>query len=232
MYGYIYITTNLINNKKYIGQKKSSYFLKEEYLGSGKYLKRAVEKYGCENFKVELIEECNSKEELDEREKFWINKHNAVYSDEYYNLAFGGHSVQIVITEEHRKHLSESHKGKPWSQQRRENAPDFTGEKNPFYGHKHSEETIKRQKESRRKKYETDPEYRKRISEGQKGKHHSEETKKKMGISISKGKRGKVAFNNGDRVIYRNPDFQEDGWVRGDLPHSITFHRSKINKNG
>lgn len=36
MYGYIYITTNLINGKRYIGQKKAKNFLAEGYLGSGK----------------------------------------------------------------------------------------------------------------------------------------------------------------------------------------------------
>ena len=45
MYGFIYITTNLINGKRYIGQKK---YDKEgtwkNYLGSGTYLKRALEK--------------------------------------------------------------------------------------------------------------------------------------------------------------------------------------------
>ena len=42
MYGYIYKTTNTVNNKIYIGQKKSEIFLKESYLGSGKYLKNAI----------------------------------------------------------------------------------------------------------------------------------------------------------------------------------------------
>ena len=38
MFGYIYLTTNLINEKKYIGQKTSNKFLGESYLGSGKLL--------------------------------------------------------------------------------------------------------------------------------------------------------------------------------------------------
>lgn len=38
MYGYIYKTTNLINGKIYIGQKKSEKFLGINYLGSGKRL--------------------------------------------------------------------------------------------------------------------------------------------------------------------------------------------------
>lgn len=45
MYGYIYITTNLTNNKKYIGKHASSKF-DENYKGSGKRLWNAINKYG------------------------------------------------------------------------------------------------------------------------------------------------------------------------------------------
>lgn len=44
MFGYIYITENLINHKQYIGQKRSNKFLGTKYLGSGTYLKNAVNK--------------------------------------------------------------------------------------------------------------------------------------------------------------------------------------------
>ena len=90
MYGYIYETTNLINGKKYIGQKKSNIFLNENYLGSGKILNQAIKKYGKENFKVKLIEKCNSRDELNEREIYWISYYNAVNDKEYYNIGAGG----------------------------------------------------------------------------------------------------------------------------------------------
>ena len=41
---YIYLTTNTINNMKYIGKHYGE--LNDSYLGSGKILKRAIEKYG------------------------------------------------------------------------------------------------------------------------------------------------------------------------------------------
>lgn len=90
-YGFIYITTNHVNNKKYIGQKKYDRENRwRDYLGSGVHLKRAIEKYGNENFSKEIIEECYSKEELDEKEIYWINYYNAVESDEFYNISPGG----------------------------------------------------------------------------------------------------------------------------------------------
>lgn len=115
MFGYIYETTNLINSKKYIGQKTSNMFLDKEYLGSGKFIKRAIEKYGKENFKVRLIEECNSKEDLDNREIYWINYYNAVKSKEYYNISKGGEHWNLsseYIAETNRKYQSNKIKGR------------------------------------------------------------------------------------------------------------------------
>lgn len=79
-YGFIYITTNLINGKKYIGQKKG---YNDTYLGSGKILKLAIKKYGRENFKREILDYANSKEELNIKEDYYIHKYNAHHSDEF-----------------------------------------------------------------------------------------------------------------------------------------------------
>lgn len=89
MFGYIYLTENLVNHKKYIGKKVSSEFLGTKYLGSGTYLKRAIAKYGAENFRVKMLKQCYSSEELDISEVEFINEYDAVNSDEYYNLATG-----------------------------------------------------------------------------------------------------------------------------------------------
>lgn len=89
--GYIYLTTNLINNKKYIGLHRWKHnYLDESYLGSGTALKSAIEKYGENNFKVEILEWCYSEKELGEREKYWIDYYNAVEDRNYYNLKDGG----------------------------------------------------------------------------------------------------------------------------------------------
>lgn len=90
MYGYIYKTTNLLNNKIYIGQKKSEKFLGEKYLGSGVRLNSAIKHYGKSNFIVELIDVADSKVDLDEKEVYWINKLNSRNLDIGYNLSLGG----------------------------------------------------------------------------------------------------------------------------------------------
>ena len=89
MYGYIYKTTNLVNGKIYIGQKKSKTFLGNAYLGSGKYLKCAIKHYGAENFSVELLDYSLSKEGLDILEKSYIEKYNSTNYDIGYNITTG-----------------------------------------------------------------------------------------------------------------------------------------------
>lgn len=78
----IYITKNLINNKKYIGKDSHN---DPEYLGSGTLLLEDIKKYGKENFKKEILEYC-IKENLGEREEYWINFFDAIRSKDFYNI--------------------------------------------------------------------------------------------------------------------------------------------------
>lgn len=89
MYGYVYITTNLVNNKKYIGQHTSEKF-DSKYHGSGVILLKAIKKYGVENFSTEILTRCDNRKELDKQEIYYIDKYNAVEDKNYYNTSFGG----------------------------------------------------------------------------------------------------------------------------------------------
>lgn len=84
-YGFVYITTNLLNGKKYIGKRsfKDGWI---EYLGSGTLLREDIKKFGEKNFKKELIEICKTEEILNERESYWIKHFDAKKSDDFYNL--------------------------------------------------------------------------------------------------------------------------------------------------
>ena len=71
----IYKTTNLLNNRYYIGFHKFSINKPEDgYLGSGKLIRRAVEKYGKENFKREVLFVFDTKEEAEQKEAEIVNK--------------------------------------------------------------------------------------------------------------------------------------------------------------
>ena len=86
-YGYVYITTNHINGRKYIGKHKGLF--DPAYLGSGDILSMAIRKHGKENFSVEVLDWAKTAEELAEKEEYWIKTFNAVDSVRYYNVCKG-----------------------------------------------------------------------------------------------------------------------------------------------
>jgi len=83
----VYMTTNLLNGKKYIGSDSKN---NPNYLGSGIGIRRAIKKYGKDNFKKEILEQCKDQKHLREREIYWVRKFNADKSKEFYNISHGG----------------------------------------------------------------------------------------------------------------------------------------------
>jgi hypothetical protein len=83
----IYKITNLINNKIYIGKDTTS---DKNYYGSGILIKKSIKKYGKENFKKEILEECDTNDKLCDREKYWINFYNSTNLTIGYNISKGG----------------------------------------------------------------------------------------------------------------------------------------------
>lgn len=198
MYGYIYITINNINNKKYIGMHKSA-FIDKRYIGSGKIIKQAIKLYGRNNFECKILDTAETRKELCEKEKFWIKKENAVEDPMFYNIASGGDGGDIITNFseerklEYRNKMRQSclgkNKGRTHSDsvKRRlsECAKKRIGDKNPFFGKNHSEKT----------KSILSSKTRERLL----GNKLSDETKNKIRERVSK--KVKAKFPNGE-VIY------------------------------
>lgn len=88
---YVYEITNLVNGKKYIGKRSCKCPIEDDrYMGSGKILKQAQNKYGLENFKKEVLQVCNNEEEAYAWEDFYTMQVNAWDNSNYYNLRRGG----------------------------------------------------------------------------------------------------------------------------------------------
>lgn len=88
---YVYEITNLINGKKYIGKRSCKCPIEEDkYMGSGTYLKKAIEKYGIENFKKDILQICENETVAYNVEKQYIQDTNALKSSKYYNATEGG----------------------------------------------------------------------------------------------------------------------------------------------
>lgn len=116
MYYLIYLVTNLINHKKYIGQTKmgrldqriNEHILDIPYTKDTCIFHAALAKYGIDNFSIEVIEDNIPEENIDDREKYYIKKYDTYYKDlKGYNMTFGGQGTHgYVFTEEDRAKLS------------------------------------------------------------------------------------------------------------------------------
>jgi len=85
MYYLIYKITNLVNGKFYIGAHRTEK-KEDNYMGSGKHIKRAINKHGLENFKKEIIIECSSIEEMFSKEREMVVVDGSIS----YNISGGG----------------------------------------------------------------------------------------------------------------------------------------------
>lgn len=74
---YIYMTTDLINNKKYIGQHKLS-SKKINYLGSGTKLKKEISQKGRNNFSMEIIDWYSTFDDALMAESYYIYNYDTL----------------------------------------------------------------------------------------------------------------------------------------------------------
>lgn len=91
-YHIIYKTTNLINNKIYVGMHSTD-TLNDGYLGSGWILKQAIKKYSKENFKREVLLVLPSRKEAREVEALLVDT-EFISRQNTYNLQEGGMGVE------------------------------------------------------------------------------------------------------------------------------------------
>ncbi len=136
----VYIHTNMINGKKYVGQTiygdnpnrrwQNGYGYKPNKEHTS-YFWNAIKKYGWDNFEHKVVASNLTLEEANRLEELLIEKLMTRNPDKGYNIKYGGHNkmipieirekisqshIGIIPSEETRKKMSESHKGAvPWN---------------------------------------------------------------------------------------------------------------------
>jgi group I intron endonuclease len=197
---YVYLITNKINGKRYVGQtvktieerwKQHVYLSKQPR--KGEPIISAIRKYGSDNFEIKSLARCNSLEEMNHREEYYIRLlKTLVYSG--YNVLPGGNNRKMhestkkklslarigkkigPFSEEHRRKLSEANKGQNLGgtlpeETKRKISEANKGEKNYMFGKKQTENNKKATSEANRgNKYWV-------------GRKHSQESKDKMAKS-------------------------------------------------
>jgi len=178
----IYMITNLINNKIYIGQDS---YDEPNYFGSGKLIKKAIKKYGKKNFKKEILEHCSTRKELDEREIAWIKKKKSQKRGVGYNITKGGYCPPsrkgVKLSKEIKAKISKNKKGVIWGS--------------------HSEETKKKMSELRMG-IKFSPEHKKKLSIARKKRIITKDTRARM-------KKASIGKINIKKYILHSPSGKE-----------------------
>ena len=206
-YHYIYKITCNITNRFYIGMHSTSN-LEDGYFGSGKVLKRSINKYGKENHSIEILELLSDRISLKTREREIVNED--LLSDPLcMNLKIGGEGGNLSI-----------------------NGTYLGGDK--FNGaHKYWKDNVEKMREltsNRTKLLWEDPTYREKILSkfSFSGKSHTLETRNKIGEANSINQRGSNNSQFGKIWIFSNTEqksikikkddllkYLELGWKKG-----------------
>jgi group I intron endonuclease len=183
-YMYVYLTTNIVNGKGYVGQHVSD-DKNNKYLGSGILINKAIQKYGKNNFAKEIIEYCTSEKQLNEQEEYWIKEKHTLTPNGY-NISESGYGNGTRGVE-------------PWNKGKHGIYSDETIERmtrklklinvKGCEGHPRSEKC--KRKIGDKNKINSLGE-----KNGMFGRHHSQESRDKM----SKNMKGRIPWNKGKKI--------------------------------
>ena len=209
----VYLRTNKVNGKQYVGQtgdfetrNKQWNRINQRY--ANKLLTKDRRKFGLENFKLEILATVDTQEEAWELEKNFIKELNTKFPNGYNKSDGGKTSKGVTRTDEERKKQSEASK-KWWnglSYEEKENFSSKIREKML------SQELRETQSKKMKKWNKEHPEFAEKMRElgktliGEKnpfwGKHHTDEYKKKQSEK-SKGKHNSPSTEFPSKNVYK-----------------------------
>ncbi|MDD5649194.1 MAG: NUMOD3 domain-containing DNA-binding protein [Candidatus Nanoarchaeia archaeon] len=179
---YVYLTTNLINGKQYIGDHTININDKKYYIGSGGAIYGAINKYGSNMFFKEILEWFSTRKEAFDAQEKYIRLYKTHISQGGYNKSpKGGLCVNGCHSEETKRKIGNSNKGKKCSE---ETKRKISKKSKLMWGKEEYQNKIKKSLIGKNLGKHPSIEAREKMRNGSinknLGKKHSEETKQKM----------------------------------------------------
>jgi group I intron endonuclease len=182
IFNFVYITTNLVNGKQYIGDHSTNdlnCYTTKIYFGSGIAIKEAIKKYGKQNFKKDILEFFDTKENAFNSQEKYIKLYKTHVSQDGYNISWkGGHQTNESVSDETRNKMKKSHIGK------KQSAETIDKRVKKITGKKRTKEQLKTMSEAQ-KITQNKPEVIEKKKKSRTGILHTEENKKLMSINAS-----------------------------------------------
>lgn len=213
---YIYEIKNLVNGNTYIGQRKCPEDKTPEtdidYMGSGELIRKAIKKYGINNFLKTILEQnIQNKKDCDKRDICWISEYKKNNKAEY-NISMGGtggdlgEDVHKLMRKSWADNYDERIKKMKSQEVRAKMSKSLSkAHKDGKFDNVFTQEVRAKKSKSAKLSWEKDgdkfrdirksKEYREKISKGNSGKIRSEENKRKISESI--------------KLLHDNPEYRE-----------------------
>jgi len=153
---FVYKITNLINKKIYIGKTRDINLRWQRHKTAARrkhkedysYIHKAMNKYGFENFSIEIVEEFSVETEALAAEKEYIKQLNTQNRDIGYNITKGGDGISgFKFNNDQKKRMNQEKK------------ETYKGKNNPFYGKTHTEENKQKISLTMKKSHEENKEH-------------------------------------------------------------------------
>lgn len=218
IYGFVYLTTYTKTGQKYIGQRRITGNSKKdnEYFGSGNIIRNIIKKYGKKYLTRKILQECNSEDELNNAERYWIKKYNAVEDDLFFNIAEGGNfgDTWSGRSEEDKKKFSE--RIRQSNKTRKLNPENYKGNKNPAFGRHWYKDEVNHQQYYL---HENDP----LISQLnlKRGMYRTQEHNEKIGKALKGKKKNYICPATGKRWMYSPTENKEIFISKNECEHYL-----------
>lgn len=239
----IYLLTNKVNNKIYVGQTWLPLHKRMGRNGSNYknsiYLYAAIQKHGSNNFEYEVLASCEDQDVADKLEYEFINQYDSRNPEIGYNLKEGGsagrHSEETIkkisqnsarfwldknLSEETKQKLSESMSGRTLAPEHREQVIK-TLIPGSFVGHEHSDEALTKISDASKNMWESGKMTPESIAKSAKSRRMSSEREQAIIQAYQSGKNIsdiEELFETGRSSIYRILD-------RNNIPRSNNFSK-------